>query len=82
MKASKNPGIAGVYLYGHTTHTSTTGAGRYVSPDTLKDASMHGTNKAFNRYYRSSTERAREVYELINGLRSAQGSNNEKKVGS
>ena len=82
MKACNNLGITGIDLYGLTRHTSTTGAGRYVSPDTLKDASMHGTNKAFDRYYRSSTERAREVYELINELRSAQGSNNEKKVGS
>ena len=80
-KVSKGMGIK-IDLYGLTRHTSTTGAGRIHSPDELIDASLHGTNKAFNRYYRASGEKGREVYESINRMRNAQRSGKERKHGS
>lgn len=62
-EACKNLGIQGVDLYGGTRHTTVRELRRYRTPEEIKLASMHSTNKAFERYYRVEGDDIRRIYE-------------------
>lgn len=67
-KACKNIGVNGVDLYGGTRHSSARAlrkAGR--SPEEIKKASGHHTNKAFERYFRIEADDLREIYKDASG---------------
>jgi integrase len=62
-KACGNLGIEGVDLYGGTRHSTVIALGEDFTPEQLKQASFHSTNKAFERYYRVKPEQVLNVYE-------------------
>jgi hypothetical protein len=66
-KACKNLKIEGVDLYGGTRHSTVSALRSYRTPDEIKLASGHTTNKAFERYYQIDTEYLREIYEDTQG---------------
>ena len=49
-------------LYGGTKHSSATALRKFRSPEQIKKATMHATNKAFERYFRIELDDLREVY--------------------
>jgi hypothetical protein len=55
-RACRNLGIAGVDLYGGTRHSSAIALKKYRTPEEIKRATMHSTNKAFERYFWIETE--------------------------
>jgi len=62
-KACSNLGIEGVDLYGGTRHSTVI----YLrelghSPEAVKRASMHSTNKAFERYLQVNASEVRSIY--------------------
>lgn len=63
VKACQNLGIEGVDLYAGTRHSTVIALGELFTPEELKHASMHSTNKAFERYFRVKPEAVRNVYE-------------------
>jgi len=63
-KACKNLGIEGVDLYGGTRHSSAMALRQYVSPEEIRRAMMHSTNKAFERYFRIESDEVRNIYQL------------------
>jgi hypothetical protein len=63
VKACKNLGIEGVDLYGGTRHSSARALRQYCSPEEIKRATMHSTNKAFDRYCPMESDDLRGIYE-------------------
>ncbi len=63
MWACQNLGIEGVSLYGGTRHSTVTALGEKFTPEQLRQASMHSTNKAFERYFRAKPDTIRSVYQ-------------------
>lgn len=61
-KACKNLGIEGVDLYGGTRHSSARALREHCSPEQIKRATMHSTNKAFERYFQIEMDEVRNVY--------------------
>ncbi|MFH1674288.1 MAG: hypothetical protein ABIF87_12795 [Pseudomonadota bacterium] len=61
-KACDNLGIKGVDLYGGTRHSTAIAMKQFATPEQIRKASMHSTNKAFERYFRFETEDVREIY--------------------
>ena len=61
-KACENLGIEGVDLYGGTRHSSARALRQMRTPEEIKRATMHSTNKAFERYFQIETEDLREIY--------------------
>ena len=61
-KACRNLGVEGVDLYGGTRHSSAMALRQYRTPEEIKKATMHSTNKAFERYFQMGTEDIREIY--------------------
>jgi integrase len=49
VKACKELGIKGVDMYGGTRHSSAIALRKYRTPEEIKRATMHSTNKAFER---------------------------------
>lgn len=62
-KACANLGIEGVDLYGGTRHSSARALRKYRSPEEIKRATGHHTNKAFDRYFQIEAEDMREIYQ-------------------
>jgi integrase len=63
-KACTALGITGVDLYGGTRHSSALALrGEGCSPEAIRRATMHATNKAFERYYRIESDEIRAVYQ-------------------
>jgi hypothetical protein len=62
-KACFNLGIEGVDLYGGTRHSSATDLRKYFSPEQIKQATMHSTNKAFERYFQVQVEDIVKMYQ-------------------
>ena len=62
MKACKNLGIEGVDLYGGTRHSSAKALRAYRTPEEIKRATMHSTNKAFERYFQIESDDLRKIY--------------------
>ena len=61
-KACNNLEIDNVDLYGGTRHSTVRALRRYRTPEEIKLASMHTTNKAFERYYRVEGDDLRSIY--------------------
>ena len=74
-KACTNLGIEGVDLYGGTRHSSAMALRQYVSPEEIRRATMHSTNKAFERYFRIESDEVRDIYQLT----LSRGKQNKKK---
>jgi integrase len=66
-RACNNLGIESVDLYGGTRHSTVISLGELFTPEQLKQASMHNTNKAFERYFRVKPEAVRDVYQTGRG---------------
>jgi len=47
---------------GGTKHSSTTALRKYRTPEEIKRATMHSTNKAFERYFRMELDDVRDIY--------------------
>lgn len=62
-RACENLGIEGVDLYGGTRHSSTVSLRDHATPEQIKRATMHSTNKAFERYFQVSREELEKIYE-------------------
>ena len=73
-KACANLDIAGVDLYGGTKHSSAVDLRKRHSPEAVKRATMHSTNKAFERYLQLTADELTPIYadarrrKLDNGL--------------
>jgi len=63
-KACDNLGIEGVDLYGGTRHSSALALRDLASPEQIRRATMHGTNKAFERYFRVEGAELKNIYDL------------------
>ena len=62
VQACKNLEIEGVYLYGGTRHSSARALRAYRTPEEIKRATMHTTNKAFERYFNIEADDLRNIY--------------------
>ena len=62
MKACKTLGIEGVDLYRGTRHSSAIALRKFHSPEQIKKATMHSTNKAFERYFQIGSDDIRDIY--------------------
>ncbi len=67
-KACKNLNINEVDLYGGTRHSTVTALRDKYTPEEIRKATLHSTNKAFDRYLQVETNDARSVYETANNL--------------
>jgi integrase len=63
-KACSNLGIKDVDLYGGTRHSTARAMRLIHSPEQIKRATMHSTNKAFERYFQIELEDVRELYDM------------------
>lgn len=61
-RACARLGIEGVDLYGGTRHSSARALRKHFSPEQIKSATMHSTNKAFERYFCMDSEDVRSIY--------------------
>jgi hypothetical protein len=66
-KACSNLGVTNVDLYGGTRHSSVSALRDNYSPEEIRRASMHTTNKAFDRYFQVPPDELRSVYEATRG---------------
>ncbi|MBW1778881.1 MAG: hypothetical protein JRJ54_15045 [Deltaproteobacteria bacterium] len=64
-KACKELGIENVDLYGGTRHSTVTAAGQHFTPEQIKHATGHATNKAFERYFQKDARGAENVFQTI-----------------
>jgi len=62
VRACEGLGITGIDLYGGTRHSSARALRKYRSPEEIKRATMHSTNKAFERYFMIESEDLRGIY--------------------
>jgi integrase len=62
-KACDNLGVVDVDLYGGTRHSSAIGLRRIATPEQIKMATMHSTNKAFERYFIPDRTEIQGLYE-------------------
>jgi len=62
VKACDNLGIKEVDLYGGTRHSTVRELRKYRTPEEIRFASMHSTNKAFERYFQIEADDLREIY--------------------
>jgi len=69
-KACSALNIEGVDLYGGTRHSSATSLGEHFGKDELRqNGTMHGTNKAFERYVRGEAKPQRAITEKLTEMR-------------
>lgn len=61
-KACRNLKIKKVDLYGGTRHSSVYALAELATPEESKNASMHSTNRAFERYYRKNLNEIKRLY--------------------
>lgn len=61
-KACDEIRIEGVGLYGGTRHSSAIALRHHATPEQIRQATMHSTNKAFERYYRTSSDELLNLY--------------------
>lgn len=61
-KACEELGVEGVDLYGGTRHSSAIALRHHATPEQIRQATMHTTNKAFERYYRTSPDELLSLY--------------------
>jgi integrase len=61
-RACKNLKIEGVDLYVGTRHSSARALRKYYSPEQIRAASMHSTDKSFERYFWQEGDDLRKIY--------------------
>ncbi|MBF0529503.1 MAG: hypothetical protein HQK55_09580 [Deltaproteobacteria bacterium] len=61
-RACKNLGIEGVDLYGGTKHSTAMALRDVATYEEVRAATMHATNKAFERYFRLEGENIKNIY--------------------
>lgn len=61
-RACDNLKVVDVDLYGGTRHSSAVGLRDFATPEQIKRATMHTTNKAFERYFQVSKEELQRLY--------------------
>ena len=61
-RACRHLGVEGVDLYGGTRHSSARALRSFRGPEEIKRATMHSTNKAFERYFQIELEDVRQIY--------------------
>ena len=61
-RACKELGIEDVDLYGGTKHSSVMALRQVATFEEIRQATMHQTNKAFERYYRTEGEELKSLY--------------------
>jgi integrase len=66
-KACEELGIEGVDLYGGTRHSSAIALRHHATPEQIRQATMHSTSKAFERYYRTCPDELQRLYGLAEG---------------
>lgn len=71
QKACANLGVEGVDLYGGTRHSSAKALRHFCSPEEIKRATMHSTNKAFERYFQMESDDLRTIYGKTRGAKKA-----------
>jgi integrase len=62
VKACESLGVKGVDLYGGTRHSSARALRAYRTPEEIRIATMHTTNKAFERYFQVGADDVRSIY--------------------
>ena len=62
VRACETLGIEGVDMYGGTRHSSAIALRKYRTPEEIKRATMHSTNKAFERYFWMESDDLRDIY--------------------
>ena len=62
VRACNDLGIEGVDLYGGTRHSSAIALRKFRTPEEIRRATMHSTNKAFERYFRMESDDLRSIY--------------------
>ena len=80
-KACSNLGIDGVDLYGGTRHSTATALGKMLTPEQIRQGTMHSTNKAFERYFQQQAEGARTVFQAVNDLQQTYNKKRDGKKG-
>jgi len=50
------------HWYGGTRHSSAIALRKYMTPEEIKRATMHSTNKAFEGYFRMESDDLRDIY--------------------
>ena len=63
----KNLGVDNVYLYGGTRHSSAIALRKTRTPEEIKLATGHSTNKAFERYVNVDTDYLKAIYQDASG---------------
>lgn len=58
--------IEGLDLYRGTRYSPVKALRQYVSPEEIRRATIHSTNKAFERYLRIESDEVRNIYKLTN----------------
>lgn len=66
-RACENLGIEDVDLYGGTRHSTAIYLGEFFTPEEIKQATFHTTNKAFERYFRVQPDAIRSLYTTAQG---------------
>lgn len=61
-KACDELGLEGIDLYGGTRHSSAIALRHHATPEQIRQATMHSTSKAFERYYRTSPDELLNLY--------------------
>ncbi|MEE4602131.1 MAG: hypothetical protein V2J65_12695 [Desulfobacteraceae bacterium] len=76
-KACDNLGIDDLDLYGGTRHTTATALGEKLTPEQIKQGTLHSTNKAFERYFQPHVRNSRLVYQTAKDLQHSYNQNSK-----
>ena len=68
-RACSNLGVENVDMYGGTRHSTAMALRDHATPEQIRRATMHSTNKAFERYYRIERDEVKNIYEIASNGR-------------
>jgi hypothetical protein len=63
-KACDSIEVDGIDLYGGTRHSTAMALREFATPEQIKRATMHSTNKAFERYFKVERREVKNIYKL------------------
>ena len=78
-KACDNLGIEGLDLYGATRHTTASALGNIMTPEQIRQGTLHSTNKAFERYFQPDARNAKKVYQTVSDLQQTYNKKSSQK---
>ena len=55
-------------LYGFSRHTTASALGDIMTPEQIRQGTLHSTNRAFERYFQPDARNAKKVYQAAKGL--------------